>query len=91
LVAVFWQLVKVLIECGFGEMDKGSELSMRFLKMWLFGSLKGRICDLLASFWRWNLIGMIPAMASIPSDSNVLKAPKIQMATLLYILFRIFI
>jgi len=33
LVAVLWRLVKVLIECGFGEMDKESELSMRFLKM----------------------------------------------------------
>jgi len=64
---------------------------MRFLKMWLVRSLKGCICDLLVSFWRWNLIGMIPAMASMPSDRDVLKAPKIQMAALLYILFRIFI
>ena len=91
MVAVFWQLVKALIECGFGEMDEGSKLSMRFLKIWLVGSLKGHICDLLASFWMWNLIGMILAMASMPSDRDVLKAPKIQMAALLCILFRIFI
>jgi len=88
---VFWQLVKALIECGFGEMDEGSELSMRFLKIWLVGSLKGRICNLLASFWRWNLKGMIPAMALMLSDGDVLKVPKIQIAALLCILFRIFI
>jgi len=64
---------------------------MRFLKMWLVRSLKGHICDLLASFRRQNLIGMIPVIASMPSDRDVLKVPKIQMAALLCILFRIFI
>jgi len=58
--------------------------------MWLVESLKGQICDLLAIFWRWNLIGIIPAIALIPSNGDVLKAPKIQMAALLYILSRIF-
>ena len=72
-------------------MDEGGESSMRFLKIWLVGSLKGRICDLLVIFWRWNLIGMIPVIASMPSDGDVLKVPRIQMAARLCILFRIFI
>ena len=33
LVIFFWQLVKEPIECGFEEMNEGSESSMRFLKM----------------------------------------------------------
>ena len=91
LVMFFWWLVKELIECGFGEIDEEGKSSMRFLKMWLVRSLKGQICNLLAIFWRWNLTGIIPAMALISSDREVLKASKIQMAALLCILFRIFI
>jgi len=71
--------------------DDGGESSMRLLRMWLIGSLKGQICDLLAIFCRWNFIGIIPVMASIPSEGEDLKAPKIQMAALLCILSRIFI
>ena len=71
---------------------KGKEVksSIRFLRMWLEGSLKGCIYDLLAIFCRCNFIGIIPAMVSIPSDGKVLKAPKIQIAALLCILSRIF-
>jgi len=76
--------------CGFDVVDDGGESSMRLLRMWLIGSLKGRICDLLAIFCRWNFIGIIPVMASIPSEGEDLKAPKIQMAALLCILSRIF-
>ena len=91
LVRLLWQLVNKPILCGFGMVDDGGESSMRFLKMWLIGSLKDWICDLLAIFYRWNFIGIIPAMASIPSKGKVLKAPKIQMVALLCILLRIFI
>ena len=58
--------------------------------MRLEGSLKKHICDLLAIFQRWNFIGITPAIALMPSDGKVLKAPKIQIAALLCILFRIF-
>ena len=42
------------------------------------------------SFCRWNLIGIIPAIASIPSVGDVLKAPRIQIAALLCIFPNIF-
>jgi len=38
----------------------------------------------------WYFIGMMLVIASIPSDREVLKAPRIQMAALLCILLRIF-
>jgi len=84
-------LVKEPILCGFDVVDDGGESSMRILMIWLLGSLKGRICDLLVIFCRWNFIGIIPAMASISAEGEVLKAPRIQMAALLCILLRIFI
>lgn len=71
-------------------MDEDRESSIRLLSKWLEGSLRGRISDLLVIFWRWNLIGIIPAMASIPMKGKVLNAPKIQMAALLCILLRVF-
>ena len=91
LVRVLWRLVSEPILCGFDMVDDRGKLSMRLLRMWLIGSLKGWICDLLAIFCRWNFIGIIPAMASIPSEGEVLKASKIQMAALLCILLRTFI
>ena len=91
LVKILWRLVNELILWGFVIVDDEGELSMRFLKMWLVRSLKGWICNLLVIFCRWNFIGIIPAMASMPSEGKVLKAPKIQMAALLCILSRIFI
>ena len=72
-------------------MDKDRESSIRLLSKWLRGSLRGWISDLLAIFWRWNLIGIIPAMASIPMEGKVLNAPKIQMAAFFCILLRVFI
>jgi len=71
-------------------MDEDGESSIRLLSKWLRGSLRGQISDLLVIFWRWNLIGIIPAMASIPMEGEVLNAPKIQMAALLCILLRVF-
>ena len=58
--------------------------------MWLLGSLKRHNCNFLAIFWMWYFIGMMPAIASMSSDGEVLKAPKIQMAALFCILLRIF-
>jgi len=75
---------------GFGVMDEDGESSIRLLSKWLRESLRGRISDLLVIFWRWNLIGIIPAMASIPMEGEVLNTPKIQIAALLYILLRVF-
>ena len=91
LVKILCQLVSEPILWGFDVVDKGGKLSMSFLMMWLIRSLKGRICDLLAIFWRWNFIGIISAMASISSEGEVLNIPKIQRAALLCILSRIFI
>ena len=79
--SIAWRL-EVMLQHG--------ELSIKFLTMWFSGSLKGQISEHLASFCRWNLIGMIPTIASISSDGDVLKAPKIQIAALLYILFNNF-
>jgi len=84
-------LVREPILCGFDVVDDRGESSMRFLMIWLLGSLKGQICDLLVIFCRWNFIGIIPAMASIPAEGEVLKAHRIQMMALLCILLRIFI
>jgi len=71
LVRILWWLVNEPILWGFVMVDNGGESSIRFLKMWLVGSLKGRICDLLAIFCRWNFIGIISAMASMPSEGEV--------------------
>ena len=84
------QLVNEPMLWEFVKLDRGGESSKRFFKMWLLGSLKGWIWNLLVIFWRWNLIGMMPVMASMPSKGNVLKASRIQMAALLCILLRIF-
>jgi len=63
---------------------------MRECIRWLGGSLCILSYDLLPSFWRWSLMGMSPAMASIPYDMDVLKAPRIHKATLLCIFPRAF-
>ena len=85
-----WQLVSDPTWWGFGMMDEDGESSIRLLSKWLGGSLREWISDLLAIFWRWNLIRIIPAMASIPMEGEVLNAPKIQIAALLCILLRVF-
>ena len=41
LVRILWRLVNEPILCGFGIVDNRGKSSMRFLKMWLVGSLKG--------------------------------------------------
>jgi len=59
--------------------------------MWLEGSEYALSCDLPPVFYRWRLIGVRPAMASIPINGAILKPPTIYKAALLCILFIIFI
>jgi len=78
------------ILCELGVLVEGGSSFRRVFSKWLSGSLKGHMSDLLEIFWRWNLIGMRPASASMPSRGDVLKAPRIQVAALLCILLRTF-
>ena len=57
---------------------------------WLGGSLWAYSCDLLPGFWRWNLMGISPTMASILYKGKVLKAPNIHIDVLLCIFPRAF-
>jgi len=59
--------------------------------MWLEGSECALSCNLPPIFYRWRLIGVRPAMASIPINGAILKLPTIHKAALLCILFIIFI
>ena len=58
---------------------------MRKHMRWLGSSLCTHSYDLLPSFWKCSLMGMSPAMASIPYEGNVLKAPRIHITVLLCI------
>ena len=91
LVRDFCQLVKEPMLWELCALDFGGSSFNSFLRMWFSGTLKEQIRDLLAIFWRWNLIGMRPASASMPSRGDILNALNIQMAALLCILLRIFI
>ena len=53
--------------------------------IWFVGSAKAHSCTLSPSFLRWSLMGIRPAIALISSYRDVLNAPKIHMAALLYI------
>ena len=66
------------------------ELSCKLISdwiRWLKGSLQVHSWDLLSSFWRWRLMGINPAMASILNKENVLKVPNIYIAALLLCIF----
>ena len=65
LMMVLWQFVSMLIEWEMGLLGRLERSSMSVLMRWLVGSARGHNWDLLASFWRWNLIGMSPVIASI--------------------------
>ena len=64
---------------------------IREQRIWLEGSEYTLSCNLPSIFCRWRLIGVRLAMASIPINGAVLKLPTIHEATLLCILFIIFI
>ena len=59
-------------------------------RMWLFERAWALSCNLLLCFWRWRWIGIRPAIALIPKDGDVLNAPSIQKAALLYIFLKTF-
>ena len=61
---------------------------MRDWIMWLRGRDIAWSWDFPPSFVMCDLMGIRSASALMPSVREVLKAPKIQMATLLYILLR---
>ena len=64
--------------------------SMRERRIWLEEYVCAQSCNLPLSFWRWRLIGIRSAMASMPNDRDNLNVPNIQMAALLCILPNIF-
>ena len=78
------------MEWGMGFLDELDRSSMKDLMMWLDGNERGQSWDLLVSFYRWNLMEIIPMIASMPSVGEVLNAPKIQIVALLCILPKIF-
>ena len=84
-----WRSVKEPILWDMIDFVWGGSSFSKFFKMWLVGSLKEHMRDLLAIFWRWSLIGISSARASMLSEGEVLNAPSIQMAALLCILLRI--
>ena len=64
--------------------------SMREHTRWLGSSLCTHSCNLPLSFSRCSLMGTSPVMALILYEGNVLKAPRIHIAALLYIFPRAF-
>ena len=64
--------------------------SMREQIRWLEGNLYAQSWERPPRFWRWRLMGIKPAKASIPYEVEVLKAPSIQIAALLCIFPKIF-
>ena len=78
-----WRFMREPTVYRLEELEWWGESFIRLHMIWFSRSLNGRMRKQLASFWRWNLIGIIPANALIPSEGNVLKALRIQMAALL--------
>ena len=91
LILDFWCSVSALIEWVESLVCKLWGSSMRVLIRCFSGRAAVYNWDLFASFWRWNLIEISPAMASRLSVGEVLKTSRIQMAALLCIFLRIFI
>ena len=85
-----WWLVRELREFGCWGKDPLLDESMRDCMRWLGGSEYAHSCNLPPSFWKYSLMGISPAMASMPSVGEILKASRIQMAALLYIFPNIF-
>ena len=84
------QLMRKLRCIKFWYFDALLWRSIREQTRWLGSSLCTQSCNLLPSFWIWSLIGISSAMASIPYKGDVLKAPRIHIAALLYIFPRAF-
>ena len=90
LINSLWHFEREPSDKGWSLDDDDVLVSIRDRSMWLWGREWALSCDLPLSFWRWRLIGMSPAMALMPDDGDILKAPKIQMAALLCIFPNIF-
>ena len=65
-------------------------LPINNLRMWLAGREWALNWDLLLSFCRCKWIGISPAIASMPYEGNVLNAPNIQIAVLLWSFPKVF-
>ena len=59
-------------------------LSKSDLMIWLAGRVWPLSCDLPLSFWRWRQIGIRPVITSILYEGDILNAPRIHMAALLW-------
>ena len=88
LMFFLWWLVKLHKEEEYRFYGDPNEKSMSIWIIWFKGIGTALNYALSPSFWRWNLMGMRPVIALIPSEGDVLNAPSIQMATLLCILLR---
>ena len=88
LIFVFCCSIKHLREDGWWCLSEPNGESMRDQIMWLEGRDIARSWDLPPSFVMCNLMGIRPVSASMSSVREVLKVPKIQMATLLCILLK---
>ena len=78
LMEFFWWLVSELIEWRGGLVYVFGVSSMRVLIRWLFRRVAEQSWDLLASLWRWSLMGMRPAIALSPLVGEVLNAPSVK-------------
>ena len=58
--------------------------SIREQMMWFKGREYALSCNLSLSFCKYRLMGISPVIALILSDGNVLNAPNIYKAALLY-------
>ena len=90
LIRKCWWLVRKLSEAECCKEDILWDKSMSNWMKWLGESECTCNCDFLPSFWRWSLMGISPAMASIPNKGEVLKAPRIHMVALLCIFPSVF-
>jgi len=83
-----WQSVKESREERWQQWGEPNEEFIRVWIIWLVGRDNAWSCDLPPSFYRWDLMGIRPASALIPSVREVLNASSIQIAVLLCILPR---
>ena len=85
LIFFLWWLVKLDREERWGLLDDPKEESMSEQMIWFVESAKAHSYTLPPSFLRWSLMGIRPVIVLIPSCRDILNAPNIHIATLLYI------
>ena len=84
LMRPHWYLVKELSKSGCRCGDISELLSISEWRIWLAGRECALSCDLSLSFYKCKWISIRPAIASMPNDGDVLKAPTIYKAALLW-------